>query len=257
MNKIKIYVYKLVEYIIKKNFVLSGNTPNPPRPRFNSCRSEPRVGNSSWISDVSLQQSSKSIVVTGSQENGVSVPSPTSSSISSSSSTNVVNGVVSSAFSCPGVGPEKPPIVPGETRTQYRDQPASSASPPTRDKLRAEDKARRRMMNQQNSERVAAAAAAVATATPSVSSTEKLGQFLSSPKESLIPRRLNWSSVFFFFFFFSYLLPESLVFHLFSFYCYYHHHRHHHLRCRRYTCLHVVLFRYKYNGMLCTISKQT
>jgi len=40
-------------------------------------------------------------------------------------------------------------MIPNDARsTNYRDQPASSASPPTRDKLRAEDKARRRM-NQQ------------------------------------------------------------------------------------------------------------
>ncbi|XP_066599345.1 protein outspread isoform X3 [Prorops nasuta] len=47
---------------------------------------------------------------------------------------------------------EKPPIVPSETRSVYRDQPASSASPPTRDKLRAEDKARRRLIQEHRSD---------------------------------------------------------------------------------------------------------
>lgn len=51
------------------------------------------------------------------------------------------------------VGSEKPPMVPNDGRP-YRDQPASSASPPTRDKLRAEDKARRRLnQTTQNSQR--------------------------------------------------------------------------------------------------------
>ena len=64
-------------------------------------------------------------------------------------------------------GSEKPPIVPLENRN-YKDQPASSASPPTRDKLRAEDKARRRM-HQQNDR-----------SSTSINSNEKLGLYFHS-----------------------------------------------------------------------------
>lgn len=65
---------------------------------------------------------------------------------------------------------EKPPMVPCDSArsTSYRDQPASSASPPTRDKLRAEDKARRRMSQQ--GERIIGDAASTAT-------SEKLGRY--------------------------------------------------------------------------------
>ncbi|XP_046620410.1 protein outspread isoform X1 [Neodiprion virginianus] len=141
------------------------NTPNPPRPRFNSCRSEPRVSNSSWIQDVELSSPKvvNALVSPLGSENGLSSSSKftsttststskATSSPSSSTTTTTSTMTTTTAASSSGcnltVGPEKPPIVPGDTR-QYRDQPASSASPPTRDKLRAEDKARRRM-NQQN-----------------------------------------------------------------------------------------------------------
>lgn len=70
---------------------------------------------------------------------------------------------------------EKPPAVPSEGRASYRDQPASSASPPTRDKLRAEDKARRRM--NQHGER---ASMGSGTTCP----TEKLGQYINVEVEA-------------------------------------------------------------------------
>lgn len=67
----------------------------------------------------------------------------TSSTAVSTATTTTVSSIVSLT--------DKPPMIPidGTRSTSYRDQPASSASPPTRDKLRAEDKARRRM-NQQS-----------------------------------------------------------------------------------------------------------
>ena len=69
---------------------------------------------------------------------------------------------------------DKPPMIPndGARSTSYRDQPASSASPPTRDKLRAEDKARRRM-NQQG-ERTGG----IIGDTTSPASGEKLGRYI-------------------------------------------------------------------------------
>ena len=70
-------------------------------------------------------------------------------------------------------GSEKPPIGPSENRN-YKDQPASSASPPTRDKLRAEDKARRRM-HQQNDR-----------SSTSISSNEKLGSISYSSYKTKI-----------------------------------------------------------------------
>ncbi|XP_076183646.1 myosin phosphatase Rho interacting protein outspread isoform X2 [Ptiloglossa arizonensis] len=164
------------------------NTPNPPRPRFNSCRSEPR--NSTWIPETSVSTDlcpsvfssspslvTSTVVTTSSNtamsngnaeannehrsnvsplrtstplENGsylTSVPSTSSmnggvpSTVYSTASSSVPSTTMSTASSLT----EKPPIVPNEGRSSYRDQPASSASPPTRDKLRAEDKARRRM----------------------------------------------------------------------------------------------------------------
>lgn len=68
-----------------------------------------------------------------------SVSSTVYTTVTTSTTTTVVSSVSNSLT-------EKPPIVPpNEGRSSYKDQPASSASPPTRDKLRAEDKARRRM----------------------------------------------------------------------------------------------------------------
>lgn len=184
-----------------------GNTPNPSRPRFNSCRSEPRsnsnnhsghsggLDSTAWISDAKNKKNSHNSLdhcpstycstptlthgVTKNQNdsndllnNGtcsvemksrVNTPLENGTSDSYltklSSSTANVNG--SSANITPIMNSlltEKPPIISGTTgsvttntderASPYRDQPASGASPPTRDKLRSEDKARRRM-NQQ------------------------------------------------------------------------------------------------------------
>lgn len=185
----------------------TGNTPNPPRPRFNSCRSEPR--SNTWIPETSVPSDlcppvfsstpslvTNSVVTTTSNatmSNGnvetnndhrtsnlsplrTSTPLENGGStyLSSVSTTSSMNGNVSSTvYSTPSTPTtvsssssltEKPPIVPNEGRSSYRDQPASSASPPTRDKLRAEDKARRRM--NQHGERAGTAC-----------SGEKLGRY--------------------------------------------------------------------------------
>ena len=208
--------------------MLTGNTPNPPRPRFNSCRSEPRsTSTTSWnpesnnqdlcnstfssinnspVSNSSNMASSGSVndsVLTNSNINGNSstknsIPCGTENgnltrggtnpqisplrnsllengsvdSISSNTSLISVNGTSQlniSGNSMIAVGSEKPPMVPNDGRT-YRDQPASSASPPTRDKLRAEDKARRRInQNQINQQQ--------RPPTSNVENNEKLGQY--------------------------------------------------------------------------------
>ncbi|XP_078044658.1 myosin phosphatase Rho interacting protein outspread isoform X3 [Augochlora pura] len=194
--------------ILQVTPTIRSNTPNPPRPRFNSCRSEPR--SNTWIPEASVPSdlcssvfssssslvtssvvatSSSSVMSNGSSEtssdhrnNSVSPlrsgggplengstsylasmtvtsssssPSPSPLPATSSTTTTAMNGSAVGAVysSAPSSGPstssssltEKPPIVPSEGRSSYKDQPASSASPPTRDKLRAEDKARRRM----------------------------------------------------------------------------------------------------------------
>ncbi|XP_018345806.1 PREDICTED: protein outspread isoform X2 [Trachymyrmex septentrionalis] len=185
--------------ILQVTPTIRSNTPNPPRPRFNSCRSEPR--SSAWIPETgggtsdlcsSVFSSTPSLVTTsvvtatsnnvltnGNTEsvseirnNGLSplralengstgnylttVTSTTSSlngnvcsTIYSTSSTPVSMATTTTTSSIVSLA-DKPPMIPndGARSTSYRDQPASSASPPTRDKLRAEDKARRRM-NQQ------------------------------------------------------------------------------------------------------------
>ncbi|XP_012272880.1 protein outspread isoform X2 [Orussus abietinus] len=176
--------------ILQVTPTIRSNTPNPPRPRFNSCRSEPRSTSTSWITESSAPDlcspnfpatstpttlSSTSTTNTllstslngtmglvctaenGTLKNGLSgtrstplengthgFSSPPTVSNSTISGVSPSSGISTS----PTVGSEKPPMVPNESRT-YRDQPASSASPPTRDKLRAEDKARRRMGQQQ------------------------------------------------------------------------------------------------------------
>ncbi|KOX68453.1 Protein outspread [Melipona quadrifasciata] len=177
--------------ILQVTPTIRSNTPNPPRPRFNSCRSEPR--SNPWIPETSVPSdlcpsvfSSTPSLVTNSvattttasnaaMSNGnaesnndhrTNSMSPLRSNaplenggsayVSSVPSTSAMNGSVSSTVysttststttvSAGGSLTEKPPIAPNEGRSSYRDQPASSASPPTRDKLRAEDKARRRM----------------------------------------------------------------------------------------------------------------
>ncbi|XP_050473401.1 myosin phosphatase Rho interacting protein outspread isoform X2 [Bombus vancouverensis nearcticus] len=174
--------------ILQVTPTIRSNTPNPPRPRFNSCRSEPR--SNTWIPETSVPSDlcppvfsstpslvTNSVVTTTSNatmSNGnvetnndhrtsnlsplrTSTPLENGGStyLSSVSTTSSMNGNVSSTvYSTPSTPTtvsssssltEKPPIVPNEGRSSYRDQPASSASPPTRDKLRAEDKARRRM----------------------------------------------------------------------------------------------------------------
>jgi len=190
--------YSLVRAFIKDGIWTwsPGNTPNPPRPRFNSCRSEPR--SSAWISETGTSDlcssvfsstpslvtsvvtaTSNSVLTNGntesvseirnslsplrSLENGstgnylTTVTSTTSSSLNgnvcstiySTSSTAISTTTTTTTASSIISLTDKPPMIPNDARsTNYRDQPASSASPPTRDKLRAEDKARRRM-NQQ------------------------------------------------------------------------------------------------------------
>ncbi|XP_076654466.1 myosin phosphatase Rho interacting protein outspread isoform X2 [Halictus rubicundus] len=174
--------------ILQVTPTIRSNTPNPPRPRFNSCRSEPR--SNTWIPETSVPSelcasvfssssslvtnsvvttSSNSVMSNGSSEtsnehrnNSVSplrtsapLENGSSSYLTPAASTSSMNGtVVSTVYSTTSTSApsttsssltEKPPIVPSEGRSSYKDQPASSASPPTRDKLRAEDKARRRM----------------------------------------------------------------------------------------------------------------
>ncbi|XP_014489456.1 PREDICTED: protein outspread isoform X3 [Dinoponera quadriceps] len=199
--------------ILQVTPTIRSNTPNPPRPRFNSCRSEPR--GSAWIPESgggsselcsSVFSSTPSLVTTSvvttannsvltngnaqnvteaknnlspllsgggaPLENGSSgsylTTGATSTTTTTTTSMSMNGGVccavystttttVSTATSATPSGvvlssvgslSEKPPMIPHDGRSSYRDQPASSASPPTRDKLRAEDKARRRM-NQQ------------------------------------------------------------------------------------------------------------
>lgn len=169
--------------------IVAGNTPNPPRPRFNSCQSEPR--GSAWISESgnstsdlcsSVFSSTPSLVTTSvctATNNSVLINGKTESvsevrnnlsvlengsngsylTTATTTTTASLNGnICSTVYSTTSTTvsssvaslTEKPPMIPNDNArsTSYRDQPASSASPPTRDKLRAEDKARRRM-NQQ------------------------------------------------------------------------------------------------------------
>ncbi|XP_015172858.1 PREDICTED: protein outspread isoform X3 [Polistes dominula] len=132
---------------------IRSNTPNPPRPRFNSCRSEPR-SNAIWISETTgvggsselcspVFSSTPSLITT-------SVVTMTSCSTNSLlSNGNVDSSNVSPLRSSTPLENEKPPMIPNDGKTTYRDQPASGSSPPTRDKLCAEDKARRRSNHQQ------------------------------------------------------------------------------------------------------------
>ncbi|XP_043506324.1 girdin-like isoform X3 [Frieseomelitta varia] len=178
--------------ILQVTPTIRSNTPNPPRPRFNSCRSEPR--SNPWIPETSVPSDlcpsvfsstpslvTNSVVTTTTSsnaamsngnaesnndhrtnqnlsplrsnaplENGGSAyvsTVPSTSSMNGSVSSTVYSTTSTSTTTVPAGGSltEKPPIAPNEGRSSYRDQPASSASPPTRDKLRAEDKARRRM----------------------------------------------------------------------------------------------------------------
>ncbi|CAK9821946.1 Protein outspread [Anthophora retusa] len=175
--------------ILQVTPTIRSNTPNPPRPRFNSCRSEPR--SNTWIPETAVStdlcssvfSSSPSLVTSsvvtttsnspisnGNAENSndhrtnsnvsplrTSTPLenggstylsnvPSTSSMNGSVSSTVYSTTSTSTTMSTGISlTEKPPIAPNEGRSSYRDQPASSASPPTRDKLRAEDKARRRM----------------------------------------------------------------------------------------------------------------
>ncbi|XP_026827895.1 protein outspread isoform X2 [Ooceraea biroi] len=193
--------------ILQVTPTIRSNTPNPPRPRFNSCRSEPR--SSAWIPEAggasdlcsSVFSSTSSLVTTSSvatasnnvltngNAESTSEVNLSRSNLSSlrpgaplengsagnylgttTSSTTSLNGNVcgTTVYSTAPTAVatltttttttssivsliDKPPMIPNDsTRStaNYRDQPVSSASPPTRDKLRAEDKARRRM-NQQ------------------------------------------------------------------------------------------------------------
>lgn len=113
----------------------------------------------------------------------------TSSSLSSSLNGNAIYSTSSTAVSTATTTTassivsltDKPPMIPhdGARSTSYHDQPASSASPPTRDKLRAEDKARRRM-NQQG-ERTGG----IIGDTAGPASSEKLGRYIKSGTISL------------------------------------------------------------------------
>ncbi|XP_043469870.1 protein outspread-like isoform X2 [Leptopilina heterotoma] len=186
--------------ILQVTPTIRSNTPNPPRPRFNSTSwiqessgadlitssfssisGSPSVnsthgliknstnsllsstlnGGTDSSCDGSLLRANVSPLRNSNFENGNihSYVSSTTNSINGNSSgianatasVNTLTAIVlttSPTASSLLSGPEKPPIGPSESRN-YKDQPASSASPPTRDKLRAEDKARRRM-HQQN-----------------------------------------------------------------------------------------------------------
>ncbi|XP_011297209.1 protein outspread isoform X2 [Fopius arisanus] len=162
--------------ILQVSSAIRSNTPDPLRPRFNSCRSESR--GTGWSGDVSNHSS------TGSSNDQYQAPVTRTPSISCVSDNGLTRGnVVSpvrnsgidngSVFNYPGgqsvavnggivqrsggsvgtstgvVNSEKASALTGTNETRsYLDHPASSASPPTRDKLRAEDKARRRMSQQ-------------------------------------------------------------------------------------------------------------
>lgn len=114
-------------------------------------------GNSENVAEIRNNLSPLRALENGSGNYLTTVTSTTSSlngnvcsTIYSTSSTAVSTATTTTASSIVSLT-DKPPMIPidGTRSTSYRDQPASSASPPTRDKLRAEDKARRRM-NQQS-----------------------------------------------------------------------------------------------------------
>nr|CAD7458542.1 unnamed protein product [Timema tahoe] len=90
-------------------------TPSESRPRFNSCHSEPaplhHAPTQPWDRDVYPSRDLHTLTETLA---------------------------------------ELPPPLPSDTRKVYRDQPASSASPPTRDKIQTEEKIRtRRVLNRE------------------------------------------------------------------------------------------------------------
>ncbi|KAJ8679599.1 hypothetical protein QAD02_015386 [Eretmocerus hayati] len=158
---------------------IRSNTPSPSRPRFNSCRSEPRNTGSAWNSKAveelcnSVFPNGNSVVATN--ENNLNINTSNgnlrdscsqaakdlsrkdcraSSLINisqldnkSASSLNLLSNLNNHSNNL-----EKPPIGKNlncvENSRSYKDHPASSASPPTRDKHRADDKARRRILNQ-------------------------------------------------------------------------------------------------------------
>lgn len=207
------------------NLIIAGNTPNPPRPRFNSCQSEPRssaripeTGNGTSDLCSSVFSSTPSLVTTSvctatnnsvltngntesmsevrnnlsplhsvaSLENGSSgsyLTTATTASLNGNICSTVYSTTSTTISSSAASLTDKPPMIPndGTRSTSYRDQPASSASPPTRDKLRAEDKARRRM-NQQG-ERTGD--------TTGTASGEKLGWYIR--RDTISPRvRCLW-----------------------------------------------------------------
>ncbi|XP_015114889.1 protein outspread isoform X2 [Diachasma alloeum] len=168
--------------ILQVSSSIRSNTPDPLRPRFNSCRSESR-SSTAWSAEVSNHSPSGSVspsepyVSSNNRASSISCISENGNSLSRTSMVSpvrsaslengsvynypgapsvTVNGTIvqrsggSSVGASSGVmSSEKASILPGTNDTRsYLDHPASSASPPTRDKLRAEDKARRRM-NQQ------------------------------------------------------------------------------------------------------------
>ncbi|XP_063972956.1 protein outspread isoform X2 [Diachasmimorpha longicaudata] len=168
--------------ILQVSSSIRSNTPDPLRPRFNSCRSESR-SSTAWSADVSNHNSSgtvspnESYVTSNNRTSSISCISENGNSLSRTNvvspvrSTSLENGSVYNYPSAPSVtvnggivqrssgasvggstgvmNSEKTSILPGTSDTRsYLDHPASSASPPTRDKLRAEDKARRRMSQQ-------------------------------------------------------------------------------------------------------------
>ncbi|PNF35189.1 hypothetical protein B7P43_G07654 [Cryptotermes secundus] len=95
-------------------------TPSEPRPRFNSCHTEPS----------SLRHS----------------PSPPWLPVEAEAFPT--RDVTPPAETQPA--PEVPVTIPVDSRKIYRDQPASSASPPTRDKIQSEEKIRtRRVANRE------------------------------------------------------------------------------------------------------------
>ncbi|XP_069672228.1 protein outspread isoform X4 [Periplaneta americana] len=106
--------------ILQKPPSVRAATPNEPRPRFNSCHTEPS----------SLRHS------------------PAPSWLPVEAEAFPTRDVTTPTEAQPP--PEIPATVPVETRKVYRDQPASSASPPTRDKIQSEEKVRtRRVANRE------------------------------------------------------------------------------------------------------------
>jgi len=147
------------------NSVLTnGNAESAPEPNARSglstlLRPGAPLENGSYLSTVAS-------ATTTSLNGNAAVYSMASTAAASTTTTTTTTTTIVSLI-------DKPPMMPNDNARStaiYRDQPASGASPPTRDKLRAEDKARRRMNQQGERTSIIGDAAAAA-------SGEKLGRY--------------------------------------------------------------------------------